>query len=288
MKITVLGGSGFLGSHLCDLLTQQGHDVNIFDIKKSKYKQKNQKMYLGSILNSKQLSLAIKGSDFVYHFAALADMDFARTRPLESAEINIKGTINALNVSLRHKVKRFIFASSIYANTEEGGFYGSSKKAAESYVERFYDTFGLKYTILRFGSLYGTRSDETNGINVIINSGIRKKKLIYSGTRNAARNYIHVKDAVNLCTKVIKKKYENKYLIITGKKRIKVNKLMRIVASVLKIPKNKIKFLNGKYVGHYVNKPTLFTPRAGKKINIKNEQDIEKNLKYLISEIRKK
>ena len=288
MKITVLGGSGFLGSHLCDLLTQQGHDVNIFDIKTSKYIKKNQKMYLGSILNSKQLSRAIKGSDFVYHFAALADMDSARTRPLNSAEINITGTINALNVSLKHRVKRFIFASSIYANTEEGGFYGSSKKAAESYVERFYETFGLKYTILRFGSLYGSRSDDTNGINVIINSGIRKRKLIYSGTRNAARNYIHVKDAINLCTKVVKKKYENKYLIITGKKRIKVKKLMRIVADFLKIPKNKIKFLNGKHVGHYVNEPTLFTPRAGKKINIKNEQDIEKNLKHLINEIRKK
>ena len=104
-------------------------------------------------------------------------MDFVRTRPLESAEINITGTINALNVSRKHKVKRFIFASSIYANTEEGGFYGSSKKAAESYVERFYETFGQKYTILRFGSLYGSRSDETNGINIIINSGIKNKKL---------------------------------------------------------------------------------------------------------------
>ena len=50
---------------------------------------------------------------------------------------------------------------------------------------------------------------------------------------------------------------------------------MRIVADFLKIPKNKIKFLNGKHVGHYVNAPTLFTPRAGKKINIKNEQEIE-------------
>ena len=233
MKITVLGGSGFIGSHLCDSLTRQGHHVNIFDIKKSKYKKKNQKMYIGSILNSKQLSLAIRGSEFVYHFAALADMDSAIKRPFESAEINIIGTINALNVSKKHKVKRFIFASSIYANTEEGGFYGSSKKAAESYVERFYETFGQKYTILRFGSLYGSRSDETNGINVIINSGIKKKKLIYGGTSNAARKYIHVKDAVSICTQLIQKKYENKYLIITGKKQIKVKKLMKIVANYL-------------------------------------------------------
>ena len=53
MKIAVIGGSGFLGSHLCDLLSSKGHEVNIFDIKKSKYRSKNQKMYIGSILDKK-------------------------------------------------------------------------------------------------------------------------------------------------------------------------------------------------------------------------------------------
>ena len=192
MKMAVLGGSGFIGSHLCDLLSSKGHKVNIFDIKKSKYKKKNQKMYIGSILDKKKLSLAIKGCDFVYHFAALSNMNVARTNPFMSAEINILGTINALLVSKLHMVKRFIHASSIYANTEEGGFYGSSKKAAESYIERFHQTFGLKYTILRFGSLYGSRSDASNGLNIIINSGLKKQKLIYEGSINATRKYIHV------------------------------------------------------------------------------------------------
>ena len=178
MKVAVLGGSGFIGSHLCDLLSSKGHKVNIFDIKKSKYKKKNQKMYIGSILSRKKLSLAIKGCDFVYHFAALADLDVAKTKPLETAKINIVGTINALIVSKKYGVKRFIFASSIYANTEEGGFYGSSKKAAEDYIEKFHTAFGSNYTILRFGSLYGSRSGKYNGINVIINTGIKKKELI--------------------------------------------------------------------------------------------------------------
>ena len=105
MKIVVLGGSGFLGSHLCDLLSSKGHKVNIFDTKKTKYKKKNQKMYIGSILSRKKLSLAIKGCDFVYHFAALANMNFARSNPFMSAEINILGAINALLVSKMHKAK---------------------------------------------------------------------------------------------------------------------------------------------------------------------------------------
>jgi len=261
MKVVVLGGSGFIGSHLCDLLSSKGHKVNIFDIKKSKYKKKNQKMYIGSILDKKKLSLAIKGCDFVYHFAALSNINVARTNPFMSAEINILGTINALLVSKLHMVKRFIHASSIYANTEEGGFYGSSKKAAESYVERFHETYGLKYTILRFGSLYGSRADEQNGINVIINSGLKKKKLIYGGSINAMRRYIHVKDAVSICAKVIQKKYENQYLIITGKYLIKVKNLMKMLSRYLKIPTNQIKYSNDKNIGHYDIKPTPFVPR---------------------------
>ena len=281
MKVAILGGSGFLGSHLCDLLSSKGYNVNIFDKKKSKYKKKNQKMYIGSILNRKKLSLAVKGCDFVYHFAALADMDFARVRALESAKINVIGTINALAVCKKYNVKRFIFASSIYANTEEGGFYGSSKQAAESYIERFYETFGLNYTILRFGSLYGSRSGKTNGINVVINSAIKKKKLIYGGSKRAARKYIHVEDAVNACIKVIQKKYKNKYLTITGRHLVKIKNVMNMLAKYLNISNDKIRYLNQKNRGHYDAKPTTFAPRLGKHLKNKKEKNFKQSLKIL-------
>ena len=288
MKIAVIGGSGFLGSHLCDLLSSKGHKVNILDIKKSKYLNKNQKMYIGSILDKKKLTRAIKGCEFVYHFAALSNMDFARRNPFMSAETNILGTINGLLVSQKCKVKRFIYASSIYANTEEGGFYGSSKKAAESYVERFHKIFGLKYTILRFGSLYGSRADASNGLNIIINSGLKKKKLIYGGSINAARRYIHAEDAVNVCTKVIQKKYENKYLTITGKRLIKVKYLMKTLSENFNIPRNKIKYLNDNNRGHYDVKPTPFVTRKGKYLKIKKEKDFKRSLAYLIEELKSK
>ena len=286
MKIVVLGGSGFLGSHLCDLLSSRGHDVNIFDVKKSKYKKKNQKMYIGSILSRKKLSLAIKGCDFVYHFAALADLDVAKTKPLETAKINIVGTINALIVSKKYGVKRFIFASSIYANTEEGGFYGSSKKAAEDYIERFHKTLGLNFNILRFGSLYGSRSDKSNGLINIISNGLKKKKLIYDGSSKATRKYIHVEDAVKACIDIIKKKYENKYLIITGQDSVKVKDLMKIVKQYLNISSDKIKFLNVNNEGHYDIRPTPFVPRLGERLKIK-KRNFKESLRNLIEEFRK-
>ena len=283
MKIVVLGGSGFIGSHLCDLLSSKGHKVNIFDIKKSQYKKKNQKMYIGSILDKKKLSLAVRGCDFVYHFAALADLDIASNEPLKTAKINIIGTINALEICKKYNIKRFIFASSIYANTEEGSFYGSSKQAAESYIEKFYKNFGLNYTILRFGSLYGNRSGRGNGIKILINSGIKKGKLIYGGSKRAARKYIHVEDAANSCVEVIQKKYQNKYLTITGKRTVKVKNLINILAKRLKISRNKIKYLNNKNAGHYDIKPTPFKPRIGKNIKINKEKDFKNSLMDLIS-----
>ena len=173
MKVTVLGGSGFLGSHVADELSKRGHKVIIFDKKKSKWIRSDQKMFIGNILNPNDLENVIKNTDVVFHFAALSDLNVAATRPLETAKVNIVGTINALTVSREHGVKRFIYASSIYANTEEGGFYGSSKKASEDYIEKFHATFGLNYTILRFGSLYGNRSGRGNGIKILINSGIK-------------------------------------------------------------------------------------------------------------------
>mgnify|MGYP001443000851 CR=1 FL=1 len=283
MKIVVLGGSGFIGSHLCDLLSSKGHKVNIFDIKKSQYKKKNQKMYIGSILDKKKLSLAVRGCDFVYHFAALADLDIASNEPLKTAKINIIGTINALEICKKYNIKRFIFASSIYANAEEGSFYGSSKQAAESYIEKFYKNFGLNYTILRFGSLYGNRSGRGNGIKILINSGIKKGKLIYGGSKRAARKYIHVEDAANSCVEVIQKKYQNKYLTITGKRTVKVKNLIDILAKCLKISRNKIKYLNNKNAGHYDIKPTPFKPRIGKNIKINKEKDFKNSLMDLIS-----
>ena len=171
MQIAVIGGSGFLGSHLSDALSKKGHKVKIFDRKKSKWIKKNQKMVIGNILNLSSLKKVIKGSQIVYNFAALSDIDYAKYRPIETAKINILGTLNALTLSKKYNVKKFIQASTIYATSEEGGFYARSKKAAEDYIEEFKKIYGLNYTILRFGSLYGERSNNNNGVKNIQKTG---------------------------------------------------------------------------------------------------------------------
>ena len=71
MKIVVVGGSGFLGSHVADELSKSGHKVTIFDIKRSKWLRKDQKMQVGNILKSKKLEKIIKNNDIVFHFASI-------------------------------------------------------------------------------------------------------------------------------------------------------------------------------------------------------------------------
>ena len=286
MKIVVLGGSGFLGSHVVDALNKKGHKVIIFDKKKSKWAKKNQKMIIGNILNLASLKKAIRGSQMVYNFAALADIGYAKNKPIETARINILGTLNALTLSKKYNVKRFIQASTIYAYSEEGGFYARSKKAAEDYIEEFQSTYGLNYTILRFGSLYGDRSDKNNGIGGIIENAIKKKRLIYQGGKNAGRRYIHVKDAATACVKIVNKIYKNKYLTITGNRQVRVNKIFNIISDYLKIPRKKIKFLNEKYTGHYDTNPTFFKTRVGTNFVIKKQKNLKRNLVKLIKEVK--
>ena len=281
-KITVLGGCGFLGSHLCNILSEKGYYVKIFDLKKSKKLKKKQKMYIGNINDKKKLSAAIKGSDFVYNFAGLADLDDAKKKPMETIKSNILGTLNALFICKKFKVKRFIQASSIYANTEEGGFYGRSKKAAEDYIEEYHNTYGLNYTILRFGSVYGENADKNNGILKIIKGAQKNKELVYGGTKRAQRKYIHVKDAARACILVLKEKYKNKYLTITGTKTIKSYKLMNFFSEYFNISKNKIKYLKNE--GHYDNKPTPFKPRKGKNFYMKDTENFKKSLIRLTHE----
>ena len=287
MKIIVTGGSGFLGSHVADELSKRGHEVTIFDKKKSKWIKPEQKMYIGDILNAKDLENVINGADVVFHFAALADIDKALKNPIETANINIFGTVLALELSHKHKIKRFVHASTIYVNSKEGGFYRCSKKAAEDYVEEYQNTFDLNYTVLRFGSLYGERSDNSNGVTSIINKAINTGEVSYSGSKNSVREYIHIKDAAKASVDILKEKFKNKYVILTGKKRIKVYDLLKKLAKILKISKN-IKFIDKKLFGHYTISPFTYKPKIGKIFFFNTNIDFEKGLLGLVKILKKK
>ena len=81
MKILIIGGSGFIGSHVADVLAKYNYKVTIFDIKKPSTLFKNQKFVKGDISNIKKLTTSIKKNKIVFNFAAIADIDEAKTKP---------------------------------------------------------------------------------------------------------------------------------------------------------------------------------------------------------------
>ena len=268
MNILVTGGSGFLGSHLADQLSEAGHKVTIYDKKKSPWLRADQKMIIGDLLDASSLEKAISEVEVVYHLAALANIDEAFKKPIQTIKVNIFGTALALEISRKHNIKRFIHASSIYVNSQDGGFYRSSKKAAEDYVEEYQKIYGLNYTILRYGSIYGERSDNTNGITNVIERALKTGKIIYSGTKKTYREYIHVLDVAKASVSILGDNFKNKHIILSGKKLIKVPDFLQILAKILNIKKNKIAFLNKKDSIHYEKTPFSYKFKKGKKLTL--------------------
>jgi len=288
MKITVIGGSGFLGSYVADILSEQNHKVVIFDKIKSPWLRKNQKIIIGNILDFKKLETAISGSDIVYNFAALADIDDALKNPIESVKTNIQGTVHALELCKIYKIKRFVFASSIYVYSRDGGFYRCSKQAAETFVEEYYQLYGLKYTILRYGSLYGPRSDENNGLYRIIKKALKKNVLSYTGDKESRREYIHVEDAARASIKILDKEFTNQNLILTGQQSFYVYDVMEMLAEIMGMSK-KIKFVKSeKNKGHYIRTPYSYQSRLARKYIPETHIDLGQGLLQLIDEIKKK
>jgi len=145
-KVVIFGGSGFLGSHIADQLTDKNYKVFIFDKLRSKYLRDNQKMIIGDITNFKDVRKAIRKMDFVLHFAAVSDIDQANKNPMKTIKYNILGTSNILEAIRKNKkVKKMIYASSIYARSKDGGFYSTSKRSTESIIENYYDNFKINF-----------------------------------------------------------------------------------------------------------------------------------------------
>jgi len=282
MRILITGGSGFVGSQLADYLSAKGHKVTIYDLKKSKWLNSKQIFIQGSLF-SKNLIKAIKNQDVIYNFAAISDIDEATKYPMKTAKTNIIGTLNILELIKNKKIKRFVQASSIYVNSNSGSFYRCSKKASEEFIEEYSKLYGIKYSIIRYGSIFGERSDLRNGVYKLIYLGVKNNKISYYGFKESIRRYIHVQDVCKGSLKILGKKYENSHILLTGNKDIKVIDLMKIISERLKI--NKIEFRNEKISGHYVKTPFTYKSKKGKYLKLNNMMNFKKSINNLITNI---
>ncbi|MDD3905571.1 MAG: NAD(P)-dependent oxidoreductase [Candidatus Omnitrophica bacterium] len=273
MKAIVFGGSGFLGSHVADTLTEQGHDVTIYDTARSKYLHGSQKMVTGDIMDEKLVERTVQGADVVYNFAGISDIEESSHRPLDAVKFNILGNTIILDSCCKAKVKRFVFASSVYVYSKTGSFYRSTKQACELLIENYSEVYGLQFTILRYGSLYGPRAGEDTFMYRMLKQALTEKKITREGDGEEIREYIHVYDAARCSVEILSEEFAGQYVIITGNQQMKVKDLLLMINEMLG-NSIAIEYIAPKNNFHYEITPYTFTPKIAKRYISKTYLDL--------------
>ncbi len=224
MRFLITGGAGFIGSHIADRLTREGHFVRVLD-NFSSGKEENLSFTEG--LNSSQFELingdirdyatclaACYGMDYVLHQAALKSVPKSMTKPHEYNAVNIDGTVNILQAALKAKVKRVVMASSssVYGNTMKFpeqetdtplliSPYALTKLAGEYYSRVYSTNFGIETVNLRYFNVYGPKQALDDEYAVVIPKFIDcmldGRQPPIHGTGEQSRDFTYIDNVVN-------------------------------------------------------------------------------------------
>ncbi len=285
MKVCVFGGSGFVGSHVSEALDNAGHEVTIFDRRDTEFRRPRQQFVSGNILDQDAVLDVVQGKDVVYNFAGIADIEEARQRPLDTANVNFIGNATLLDVCRQTGIKRYVFASTIYVYSRSGSFYRASKHASELYIEEYQRQYGLDYTILRYGTLYGRRANLRNNIYRCLQQALVHRKIVYRGDGEDIREYIHVEDAAQSSVDILSDEFKNEHVILTGHQPMKVKDMLvmirEVVGADVEIEYDEPDHENW----HYKVTPYSFTPKIGKKLIRHHYLDLGQGLLDCLEEI---
>lgn len=187
-RVLVTGGAGFIGSHLVDLLLQEGEEVTVLDdfstgsIDNLLEAQNTGSVRLvkGSVLNGEALEAAIDGCDRAYHLAVQC-VRKSLGAPIENHHVNATGTLQVLEAARRRRFKRFVYCSSseVYGSVSTGllnedllcrpvTVYGAAKLAGELYTDAYHQTYGLPTITVRPFNAYGPRAHEQGELAEVI------------------------------------------------------------------------------------------------------------------------
>jgi len=291
MDIVVAGGSGFIGSHVADALSEAGHKVTIFDLRESPHLREDQEFVQGNTLDRKLVREAVEGKDAYYNFAGIPHLDIGLGHPIETVEQNILATVISLEACRLAGIKRYVYASSIYVYSEGGSFYRCSKQAAELYVEEYQRLHGLDYTILRYGTVYGPRADDHNSIRRYLKMALTDRRIVTSGTGEEVREYIHVRDAASSSVKILSEEFRNEHVVLTGLHAMKFIDALVMIREIVGrdviidiAPPDPNDPRTGSS-GHFCITPYCFRPRVAKKLVNNPYHDMGQGLLDCIDEI---
>jgi len=221
MRVLVTGGAGFIGSHLVALLAERGFKVRVLDnFSRSSVNLEDLggvEVVVGDVRDYDVVSKATRGVDVVVHLAALTDASESLEIPGEYLEVNVGGTLNVCRAA--RGVESLIYASSaaVYGDalvpvSEESPTrpispYGASKLAGEAYVWAYSRVNGYKPVVLRLFNVYGPRQSRgyAGVISEFVRRAVRGLDLIVYGDGLQTRDFIHVRDVVELIAGIVER-----------------------------------------------------------------------------------
>lgn len=224
-KALITGGSGFVGSHIVEELVKKNFKVIVLDIKKPK--TKNVVFVKNKNFSLKSLKKITKKVDYVFHLSGVSDVNKVKNNSIYTIENNILNTTKLLEACKNSNVKRFFFASSIYAYGNTGNLYTTSKISSELIIKNFSLLYNLNYTIFRYSSIFGSRNRGVDVISIFVNRAIKNLDLIINGDGRQTRNFIDVRRVAKFSLLALKEKYKNKTLTIASKKGISMKNLAK-------------------------------------------------------------
>lgn len=283
--VSVLGGSGFIGKHVVKKLDEIGFSVKILDKKVDNLQKEKHNFFEADILDNDALNDCIKDSKFVFNFAGIADIKEASKNPLKTIEKNIMGSTMAIEASLNAKVKKYLYASTMYVYSDRGGFYRTTKQASEDIICSYNEKYGIEYVMLRYGTIYGPGAQKWNSMRKYIEQILQTGKVDYTGSGEEIREYIHVDDAAQLSIDALDNKYRNCRLNITGSQVLKSVDMLNMIGEIVgkKIEINFIR--NDPYHNHYVSTPYRYSSKRAKKIVPNDFIDIGHGIMEIIQDI---
>jgi UDP-glucose 4-epimerase len=249
MKVLVTGGAGFIGSHICDRLIEDGHEVVVLDDLSTGHLEllNGQARFYQMDIGSPWLDelFRIEQPQAVVHQAAQKSVPHSVKDPVFDAQVNVVGIAALLHASVRHGVTRFLFASTGGALYGEADVtptpedyptlpvspYGASKLAGEVYLRTFHALHGLPYAALRYANVYGPRQDphgEAGVVAIFSQRLLHGEKARINGDGAQTRDFVYVGDVADANARALQSAAIGSFNVGTGKETT-INEIFRIV-----------------------------------------------------------
>lgn len=254
MKCLVLGGAGFIGSHLVDELVSRGHRVRVFDLPNVSTQNLKQSIHSielvgGDFENISDVLPLLKDIDVVVHLVGTTLPGTSNTNPAYDVETNVIGTLRLFEEAVRQGVKKIVYASSggtVYGIPESLPIpedhptnpicsYGITKLTVEKYLALFRHLYDLDYAVLRFANPYGPRQrirSVQGAIAVFLGNVLHDEGITIWGDGNVARDYFYISDLVSACVKAIETQTASKVFNIGSGRSTSLNEILAVIRDI--------------------------------------------------------